>query len=83
MINILKIILLKIFSLLPDSPFTDYFDTADTGFLTYLDWFLPVQLCSNILLSWLGCVLIYYIYLMIKKITTGIITNIAKAAAFL
>lgn len=83
MINILKIILLKLFSLLPDSPFTEYFETADTGFLTYLDWFLPVQICSNILLAWLACVLVYYIYLMIKKIATNLITGIAKAAAFL
>lgn len=82
MINILKIIILKLFSLLPNSPFTSFYGAADTGFLTYLDWFLPIQTCSTILLAWLECVAIYYMFLLVKKVASNIISGIAKTITF-
>lgn len=62
MINILKIFIIKLFSMLPDSPFTTYFESVDWSFYDYLNWFLPIDICSNMLLAWLVCMMVYYIW---------------------
>lgn len=81
MINILKIVILKIFSLLPDSPFTDFFNSMDTSYLEYLNWFLPVKTCASIFTVWCECVAIYYLFCILKKVLSFVIEQIAKAAA--
>lgn len=67
LINLIKILLLKILSLLPDSPFSDLFDDMDTGFLQYLNWFLPLDICMNIFLAWIAAMLAVLVILLVKK----------------
>ncbi len=78
MIQILKIIIMKIFSILPDSPFSDFFTEMDTGFLTYLNFFLPVDICSNIMLTWLACVLGVFLYFFARNILNNVTHTIMK-----
>lgn len=81
MINLLKIFILQIFSLLPDSPFQEAFATMDTGFLPSLNWFLPVDICANIMLAWLDCILVYFVFVLIKNIVMAVIKSKLAAAA--
>lgn len=80
MIEILKIIILKIFSILPDSPFRGFFLDMDTGFLEYLNWFLPLDICADMLLAWADCILIYFLFCMIKKYVFDKVISIVKDA---
>ena len=85
MINILKIFILKVFSMLPDSPFQQAFSEMDTSFMPSLNWFLPLDVCADITLAWLSCILGYFIFILIKGLVMTIIkSKIAKAviAAF-
>lgn len=69
MINLLKILLLKLFSILPDSPFAAYFDGLDWSFTDYLNWFLPLDVCSGMMKAWLLCILFYYAWTaFVKKV---------------
>ena len=86
MINILKIIILKVFSVLPDSPFQQAYADMDMSFFPSLNWFLPLDICANITLAWLSCILGFYIFMLIKGIVMTVIkSKVAKAviAAFL
>lgn len=78
MIQILKIIVLKIFSILPDSPFTDFFSSMDTDFLAYLNWFLPVDICADIMLTWLTCVVGVFLFFFARSVMNGIAGAVVK-----
>lgn len=81
MIQILKVIILKIFSILPDSPFSDFFDQMNTDFLAYLNWFLPVDICSEIMLTWLVCIVGLFLYFFARSIFKNMLGGIAKGIA--
>ena len=53
-----------IFSLLPNSPFTNIstYDLTISKYLSNLAWILPIKQIISILVIWLGCMSIYYIY---------------------
>ena len=78
MIQILKVIVMKIFSIRPDSPFSDLFSDMDTGFLTYMNFFLPVDICSNIMLTWLACVLAIFLFFFARSVLNGMASSIMK-----
>lgn len=78
MIQILKIIVMKIFSVLPDSPFADMFANTDTGFLTYLNFFLPVDICSDIMLTWLACVLGVFLFFFARSVLNNVAHTVMK-----
>lgn len=80
MINILKMLILKLFYMLPDSPLHEYYSTLDMTDYQYINWMLPLDICSNIMLGWLACVALYYVYLSVKKIVNILISGVAKAA---
>lgn len=67
MINLIKILLLKIVGLFPDSPFSDYLDGMDTSFFIYLNWFFPLDIILNMFLVWMGCMLAVLVVMLIKK----------------
>lgn len=77
MVSILKVLIIAIFELLPESPFPTMFDNAmaNADFLAYLNWFLPFDICSNMMLAWLNCILIYYAFVIIKKIVLDILVD--------
>lgn len=70
MINILKIIILALINLLPDSPFQTIIDgiSYDVDFLPTLNWFLPFDVCAYMTLVWIHCIVVYYMYVVVKKI---------------
>lgn len=78
MIALLKILIIGIFNLLPTSPFTEMIDGAfdEADFLPYLNWFLPFDICGNMMLAWLNCVLVYYGFVLVKKIILDYLINI-------
>lgn len=58
-----------IFSLLPNSPFTNIatYDLIISKYLSNLAWILPIKQIISILGLWLGCMLIYYIYSVVMR----------------
>lgn len=68
MINILKVVLLKFFSILPDSPFQSALADMDLSFVPALNWFVPFDVCASITGAWLICVGVYFIFMMVKGI---------------
>lgn len=58
-----------IFSLLPNSPFTNIstYDLTISKYLGNLAWILPIKQIISILGLWLGCMLIYYIYSVVMR----------------
>lgn len=77
MINLIQIVIIAIFEILPDSPFRAMFDELmiEFDFLPFLNWFLPFDICANMMLAWLDCILIYYFFVMIKKIVWDLIMS--------
>lgn len=70
MISLIKMIIIAVFNLLPNSPFQQMFDSLmlDWDFMEYLTWFLPFDICANMMLAWLDCMLVYYVFMLTKKI---------------
>ncbi len=70
MISLIKMIIIAVFNLLPNSPFQQMFDSLmlDWDFMQYLTWFLPFDICANMMLAWLDCMLVYYVFMLTKKI---------------
>lgn len=59
-----------VLSILPNSPFLDLSRTYDISvakYMPYLSWFLPIKSMLGILIAWLGCMLIYYIYSVVMR----------------
>lgn len=77
MINLIQIVISAIFEILPDSPFKAMFDELmiEFDFLPFLNWFLPFDICANMMLAWLDCILIYYFFVMVKKIVWDLIMS--------
>jgi len=67
LVNLIKILLLKIFGLFPDSPFSEYMEGMDTTFFEYLNWFFPLDTILNMFLIWVNCVLIVLVLMLVKK----------------
>lgn len=72
MISLIKMIIISVFNLLPNSPFQQMFDSLmlDWDFMQYLTWFLPFDICANMMLAWLDCMLVYYVFMLSKKVIT-------------
>lgn len=70
MISLIKMIIIAVFNLLPNSPFQQMFYSLmlDWDFMQYLTWFLPFDICANMMLAWLDCMLVYYVFMLTKKI---------------
>lgn len=82
MITLLKMLMIAIFDILPNSPFQQLIDGAfdEADFLPYLNWFLPFDICGNMMLTWLNCVLVYYAFVMVKKIVLDYLLDILLQA---
>ncbi len=69
MISLIKTALMALYNILPSSPIKIITEgTAfDGDFLSYLNWFVPFDICSTITLSWIGCILAYYTFKLVKE----------------
>lgn len=80
MINIVKIILLKIFSVLPDSPFSAYLEEVDMTFFQFMNWVFPLDACVQIIYVWVLCLpaVIIFLYLLefLKEIILGLVKKV-------
>lgn len=81
MIDILKVILLKFFSILPDSPFQSALADMDLSFVPALNWFVPFDVCATITEAWLVCVGVYFIFMMVRGLITSFIKSKVLGAA--
>ena len=83
MIALIKWVVMTIYNILPNSPFTHMVDELelDRDFLQYVNWFLPLDIVGNMILAWLDCLLAYIVFklvatiifkIIIKKIATAI-----------
>lgn len=57
-------------NLLPDSPFKflQSYDTSPVGqWLSYINWFIPINDMLVILANWCACILVYYIVQLILR----------------
>lgn len=91
MLTVLYNIIAWIFNILPDSPFRSVVDGVvyKVDFLPQLNWFVPFDTCSTILVAWLDCILVYYVFVLVKKIVLdflveklmGAVSVIAKGMA--
>ncbi len=69
MIDAVKTVALKILSVFPDSPFSEYIDKfSDLPFLAYLNWFFPVGDCLIALGVFLAALSGYYAYCFVARI---------------
>lgn len=71
-----KLLLLTVcIALLPQSPFSAYVSLSnEIPFLSYLNWFVPIDGCIAVLQVWLQCVLIYCGYVIAHRYV-GLVKN--------
>lgn len=73
MLNLLSAILFRVFSILPDSPFSTFSgDLNEPVWLAYMNWFLPFDTCLQILVMWGGLIGAYYTFSNVRKIVDKI-----------
>lgn len=70
MFGIIKWLIVNVVNLLPDSPFSQMLDSmeVDRSYMQYMNWFLPFDYIGVIMLAWLNCMFIYFIFLLIRWI---------------
>ncbi len=75
MIALLKWVVMTIYNILPDSPFPRMVENLNLhqDFMQYLNWFLPLDIVGNMILAWLDCMLLYLLFVIIKKIVFNLI----------
>lgn len=84
MMNFIKILLLKIFGLFPDSPFTQQVADLDVTYLQYLNWFFPLDVCLNLTLIWANCMLLVLVLkILIKILWDKLISKLMTFVSFL
>lgn len=84
MMNLIKILLLKIFGLFPDSPFTQQVMDIDVTYLQYLNWFFPLDVCLDLTLIWANCMLLVLVLKILFKILWDVlITKLMSFVPFL
>lgn len=59
----------KVFiSLLPTSPFRSVIDQINNiPFLSYINWFLPLDFVVGALMAWVTAITVYYAYMLILR----------------
>lgn len=83
MIKLIKILLIKIINMLPDSPFSEYLEGTGSDFFQYLNWVLPIDNCINMTIGWVDCMLIAIVIILLKKIIVDfLIQKISSLAGF-
>ena len=83
MLNVLKVILLKVFSILPDSPFQSALADMDLSFVPTLNWFIPFDVCADIMQAWLVCVFVYYVFTLVKGLVNAFVSKAKVIAAII
>lgn len=77
-IYFIKLIMLAVLSILPDSPFQTAFADMDLSYLPTLNWFIPLDTCATVVTAWLACLLAYITFKLVYKL---LLQKIISAAA--
>lgn len=57
-----------IISVLPKSPFIDFFESVeDIPYLGYLNWFIPVGAILKVFTAYLVCIALFYVYSVLAR----------------
>lgn len=75
MISLIKWVVMTVYNVLPDSPFSHMADNLnlDRNYLQYLNWFLPLDIVGNMILAWLDCLLAYIVFKIVWTIIVKLI----------
>lgn len=76
MFAFIKWLIMTVYNLLPDSPFSQMVDNLNLNqdFMQYLNWFLPLDIVGTMMLAWLDCMLIYIVFRLVSWIITKLVT---------
>lgn len=67
--KLLNKILFSFFSLFPDSPFGIYSSFIDKyGMLKFLNYFIPFDVCAEILTLWISALAVFYGVSLVRKV---------------
>ena len=77
MLKLLSIVIMALYAILPTSPIQKALEDAsiEGELLGWLNWLIPFDLASKITLIWLGCIVAYYIYILVRKIVMEYIVD--------
>lgn len=59
-----------IFGFLPNSPFIAISRSMEFSigkYMGYLSWLIPIKSILSVLVAWLGCMLLYYLYSVVMR----------------
>lgn len=60
-------IIVALLRVLPTSPFLAYFNAEPIQqYLGYINFFIPFDICSNIINSWVGVLSVFYLFRFLK-----------------
>lgn len=69
--KIIEVVIIAIYGILPDDPFVPILESIQVSgmeYLSFMNWFLPFDICSTMMLAWLNCILVYYAFVLVKKL---------------
>ncbi len=69
--KIIEVVIIAIYSILPDDPFVPILESIEVSgmeYLSFMNWFLPFDICADMMLAWLSCILAYYAFVLVKKL---------------
>lgn len=77
--KIIEVVIIAIYSILPDDPFVPILESIQVSgmeYLSFMNWFLPFDICADMMLAWLSCILVYYAFVLVKKLAYIVIKEI-------
>lgn len=77
--KIIEVVIIAIYSILPDDPFVPILESIQVSgmeYLSFMNWFLPFDICADMMLAWLSCILAYYAFVLVKKLAYFTIKNV-------
>lgn len=55
-------------SFLPTSPFRSVIGQIhDIPYLSFINWFLPIDFCVGVLMAWTTAIAVYYMYMIVLR----------------
>lgn len=77
MLNLFSLVIMALYAILPTSPIQSALEDAsiEGEVLGWLNWFIPFDIASTITLVWLGCIVAYYLYILVRKIVIEYIVD--------
>lgn len=69
MIEIIQSVLSILYNLLPNSYISQFLNESpfSDDILGYLNWFVPFDIAQKMVITWMGCMVSYYVYQMIRS----------------